>query len=222
MSSSIDVRPTRVPEEMNLLCRQESATTRHAECRSALDAMSPKSPVTCGSYTKCNEHGALSRTAASGKDDDVPATLGGSEPDNVARLSWNASPSSSAFTTDRCSSSKEHDRPAYNCSTIKHRSRRRECDTRIYSHLFSSIYSITETCYHRVFRSRNLWKYDHRWGTDFPQIFLSFVCILFLMTRVTVHANHLSFSNLTDIDIYTPISKLPCGQGLSTPGGTFL
>lgn len=225
MSSSIDVRPTRVPEEMNLSCRQGNATTRHVECQSALDVMSLKLPVARGSYTKCNGHGAFGRTVSSGKDDDdVLATLE-SEPDNAARLSWNALPSSSAFsTTDRCSPSQEHDRPAYNCSTMKHHrshSPRRECDARIYSYLFSSVYSIAGSCYHRVFRPQNLWRHDYRWGIDLTRIFLSFICILFLMMRITVYADHIDLDKL-DIDTRTPISKLPCGQGLSTPGGTFL
>ncbi|XP_019700208.1 uncharacterized protein LOC105190189 isoform X2 [Harpegnathos saltator] len=222
MSSSIDVRPTRVPEEMNLAYRQDDATTRHAKCRSALDVMSLKFPVARGSYTKCNEHRVFSRSASSVKDDEVFAALR-SEPDDTARLSWNAMPSPSAFSTDRCPPSQEHDRPTYNCSTMKHRSRnlRRERDARIYSHLFSLVYWITEYCYHRVFRSRSLWRYDYRWGIDFSRIFLSFICILFLMMHMTVHADSIDSINDTDIiDTHTPISQKPCVQGLSTPGVT--
>ncbi|XP_032682299.1 uncharacterized protein LOC116849327 isoform X2 [Odontomachus brunneus] len=223
MFSSINVRPTRVPEEMNLSRRQRNSTTRHVECQSALDVMSLKSPVACNSYIKCNGDGAFSRTVSSGKDDDVLVTLG-SELENAARLSWNALPSSSAFsTTDRCSPSQEHDCPAYNYSTMKHhrsRSPRRECDARIFSHLFSSVYSIAGSCYHRVFRPQNLWRHDYRWGIDLPRIFFCFICILFFMMRITVYADHVDFIDDLDIDTRTPISKLPCGQGLSTPGVT--
>ncbi|XP_014481132.1 PREDICTED: uncharacterized protein LOC106747764 isoform X2 [Dinoponera quadriceps] len=238
MSSTIDERPTRVPEEMNLSYRQDNATTRrHVGRRFALDAMSSKFPTTHGSYTKCNDRGAFSRTVSSEKDDDAAdedndddvmlvVTLRSERPDNAARLSWNALPSSSAFSTDRCSPSQEHDRPVYNDSTMKHRGRspRWKCDARIYSHLFSSVYSITKNCYRRVFRSHSLWRYDHPRGSDFSRIFLPFVCIFFLMMHMTVHADSIdSIATIDDtdfIDTYTPISKKPCVQGLSTPGVT--
>lgn len=201
---SIDTRLIRVPGEMDRYpLHRPDATSRHAGCRSTLDASSTleTSPVARDSFATCRDASDTTNAVLFKKD---AVTTLENEPNSMARLPQDTSLFHNARSTDLCSSQEEFECPVAPCD--------HECDTSVmnYQNRHSSARRSDAMKYSYAADAFSIMRYGfnqmlglmianwimnsswRRWRTCFP-----FLICLLCVTQCTART---------------------CSVGLSTPG----